>query len=554
MKDETYQVVDWVKIQSGIREYVDETFAHICPIDTLLDLFKRLVILPTSDAALSGISAMFTEALKKVLIEKVNYHVYVPMLANAEQLLRKILSVVNPGTYQTIKDSKGGLAPVITALNLNPHRINLSLTCQPIGKGSSNDQHLLKVYQFRNSKSHECESLNDLQLLSYFQSALVIYLYAIDRNVTAIQEAVRGPQKKYLNTVRADFKKWQNRFVSLEGREILKEVALYAIETPKKSNEKENTRQGEVAQLRTELKKNGEYQMIIVGEAGIGKTTTMQYLSFKDSESGGFPIYLELKLLTAQDSILDMVKRKLDDCEEDISSIMNSPETCIFLDGLNEILPSIKESVYREIIGLIQSFPKTFFLISTRAQNYSGEFGKIPVFALQKMDNARILEFLKKNTDDKSVREKIQQAIATSQNWQRILGTPLILYMLIQVLTIEGEIPDDESKIILRFIKNLYSREKTKDYSFNEEWFHSLLCQIAFENIDKVGDTNSGFTFGSVRQLLNGKINVDDSVLLETLERGVALNLLVKDGNLYSFSHQTYQDTLAGDYINTMYA
>lgn len=111
MKDETYQVVDWVKIQSGIREYVDETFAHICPIDTLLDLFKRLVILPTSDAALSGISAMFTEALKKVLIEKVNYHVYVPMLANAEQLLRKILSVVNPGTYQTIRIVKEALLP-----------------------------------------------------------------------------------------------------------------------------------------------------------------------------------------------------------------------------------------------------------------------------------------------------------------------------------------------------------------------------------------------------------------------------------------------------------
>lgn len=428
------------------------------------------------------------------------------------------------------------------------------MTCQPIGKGSSNDQHLLKVYQFRNSKSHECESLNDLQLLSYLQSALVIYLYAIDQNISAIQEVVRESQKKYLNTVREDFKKWQNRFVSLEGREMLQEVALYAIETPKKGDEKANSRQGEVAQLRNELKRNGEYQMIIVGDAGMGKTTTMQYLSFKDSESGGIPIYLELKLLTAQDSILDMLKRKLADCEEDISSIMNSPETCIFLDGLNEVLPSIKESVFREIIGLIQSFPKTFFLISTRAQNYNGEFGKIPVFALQKMDNAKILDFLKKNTEDKSVREKILQAIEDSQNWQRILGTPLILYMLIQVLTIEGEMPDDESKIILRFIKNLYSREKTKDFSFNEEWFHSILCHIAFENIDKVGDTNSGFTFGSVRQLLKGKISVDDRVLLETLERGVALNLLVKDGNLYSFSHQTYQDTLAGDYINTIYA
>ena len=170
------------------------------------------------------------------------------------------------------------------------------------------------------------------------------------------------------------------------------------------------------------------------------------------------------------------------------------------------------------------------------------------------MDVVRIHEFLKKNTDSPKVRELIQQAINQNPNWARILGTPLILYMLIQVVSLDGELPDDENKIILRFIRNVYKREKTKDYSFDDLWFHSLICHIAFESIDKVGDTNSGFSFVSIKKLLNGKIQIEDKLLLGALEKGVELNLLVKDGYLYSFSHQTYQETLAGDYINTIYA
>ena len=140
------------------------------------------------------------------------------------------------------------------------------------------------------------------------------------------------------------------------------------------------------------------------------------------------------------------------------------------------------------------------------------------------MDSARIHEFLKKNTDSVKVRELIRDAITTNQNWLRILGTPLILYMLIQIVSMDEVLPDDENKIILQFIRNIYRRERTKDFSFDDVWFHSIICHIAFESIDKVGDTNSGFSFVSVKRLLDGKIQVDDKSLMGALEKGVELN------------------------------
>ena len=549
-------IVDWELLKRKIQENVEGEgeFTHVYSIETLTECFKRLLLFPVSDSDLSGIPETYPEALAQVLIERNDYEKNIPIIANIEKPLRKLLVLVKPKEYGRITLNKDGLASIITALGLNPRHADLQRDTLPSYLKGDNVQHLHKVYHFRNSVSHVCESLGDVKLLGLLQSALIIYLYAIGKHMPVLKGILYGTNE-YLSAIKDDFKKWQKRFVPIEGKEILQEIALFAIETTKRGTENEcKPRQGEVAALREELKDSGENQMIIIGEAGIGKTTTMQYLSFKDSEKGNIPIYVELKLLTAQSCILDIIKHKLADAAGEIESILNSPRTCVFLDGLNEILPSIRESVLREIDGLIHTYPNAFFMISSRSQTYNGELGQIPVFAMQKMDEDRINQFLKRNADSPTVREKIQQAINSNHQWLRLLGTPLILYMLIQVVSIDGELPDDENKIILKFIRNIYRREKTKDFSFDEDWFHSLLCFIAFERIEKVGDTNSGFSFGSAKQLLNGEIQVDDKTLLRALDKGVELNLLVKDGVLYSFSHQSYQEVLAGDYINTVYA
>ena len=113
---------------------------------------------------------------------------------------------------------------------------------------------------------------------------------------------------------------------------------------------------------------------------------------------------------------------------------------------------------------------------------------------LQKMDRNKIGLFLKKNTDRIDVRNIILDAINSNIEWERILGTPLILFMLISIVSMGNAMPDDQKKIIIQFIYNLYAREKEKDSSFDHEYFHSIICHIAFECIDSIGSTNSGFS------------------------------------------------------------
>lgn len=546
--------IDYQKLKSRIIDNVSEEFHPYIQIEQIVESFLRIIMHPSPDEDLNGIANQFINALARVLIDRTEYDVYIPIIANIEKPLRKLLSIITPEIYLNFKNNKDGLAQVIKLLGLNPNRINYSWPTLYDNQKSNYAEHLLRAYRYRNTVSHECKSFSDIKLFTILQSAIIIYLYAVELHFEEIQRILLNTSE-YLKSVREGFKKWQKRFVAIEGKESIRQIALYAIETPMSSSKAENLlRKGEVTELREMLKNANEHQMIIVGEAGVGKTTTMQYISYKDSVSDHIPIYIELKLLTAHDRLVDIIKQKLAMSPTDFQQIMNSSKTSIFLDGLNEILPAIKDSIYREILGLIQTFPKTFFMISTRAQDYHGELGQIPIFALQKMDISKIHEFLDKNSESDNVRNLIKDAIHHNPNWLRILGTPLILYMLIQVVSIEGSLPNDENKIILRFIYNLYSREKTKDFAFNETWFHSIMCNIAFVSIDKVGDTNSGFTFLSIKKLLQNDITIEDHILLSVLEKGVELNLLVKDGHLFSFSHQTYQETLAGDYINSIYA
>lgn len=550
------ETINWVQIKAWIKDNTKEEF-HAVKISTdkAIDLLVDVILAPVDDDDLGGISEIYSIALQRIIVDRKDIASHFCNFAHVEKLLKKILLMVKPESFNRIKNLKEGLIPVFENLNLNKNHLNLNLEELTENDKKNYGEHLQVSYQLRNAESHWCEGLSETKLLNKLNSVLIVYLFAVDEHSSSIREYLNARDSgriKYINDLQAKFKVWNQRFVPTNGLEQFKEIPLYAIETPwKKGDEHRTMREGEIEQLRKELIADGQRQMIIVGEAGIGKTTTMKYLSFRDSNSGKFPIYVELKLLTSTDTIESIINQKVKNVSGGFAKLMHDKNTCIFLDGLNEILPSIKDSILREINALIVNYPNPFFVISTR-QGYASIISNIPIFMLQKMDKNKINLFLKKNTNRIDVRNIILDAISSNKEWERILGTPLILFMLISIVSTGNAMPDDQKKIIIQFIYNLYAREKEKDSSFDHEYFHGIICHIAFECIDSIGSTNSGFSFADIKKILNGKASLTDKELNYILKKGVELNILVKDANLYSFSHQSYQETLAGDYFNTM--
>lgn len=555
----SYNAINWPSLKKMIDNNSEVLYTPIFlqSKSEAIDLYFKIIQADISELDLGGIPTVHAMALQRIYVDGIDIPSHFLNIARIEPFLRKILFMVNHSEYTNQKSEKSGLAMLIKALGLNDDHIALENAYKEYSR-SNFYFHLSTAYQLRNAESHYCSEIGTNKLNSLLDSVIIVYLRAIDINSKALKKWFDNNNKSlitYINSIKSDFKKWNQRFVPINGKEQFHEIALYAIEyKPQTSSNTDKLREGEIEKLRQDLITNKQNQMIIMGEAGIGKTTTMMYLAYKDAESGKIPIYIELKLLINGETLESVIKRKTQGLSESFNTIMQSSNTFIFLDGLNEILPSMKIQIYREIFSLINRYPNAFFMISSRPQNYDGEFGNIPSFILQKMDNSKICEFLKKNSDRKDVRDIILNAINTNEEWLKILGTPLILFMLIRVVSIENELPDDKNKIIIRFIKSLYNREKEKDYSFDRDYFHAILCHIAFECIDQIGNTNSGFSFNKAKDLLLGKVNIEDQSLMMILKKAVELNILVRDDNLYSFSHQSYQDTLAGDYFNTFLA
>lgn len=538
--------MDLNKIKKQISSGVSKDY-HPKNLDAIIDLFIQVISFPIDVVDLMGIPEAYINALEK-LFEKEQKDDTCRVVIHSEKLLKKILYLVDYKEYTTIKSNKDGFSAIIEALALNPNGINFNWDDLKPYQKTNYAEHLMTAYKVRNIESHSCQQFSTIEFYQIVKSVLIVYLWTIEKYYTVIYKRLNYVDKSlFLDNVKRNFEKWSKRFVSINGKEQV-EVALYAIEQ-KIIDTDENIREGKIEDLRMQLIKDKQNQMIIAGEAGIGKTTTMQYLAYRDAIAGKFPIYIELKLLTKNDTIYGKISEKIKTIKN-YTTLFTSTDTCIFLDGLNEVLPSIKDEIYREIIALIAKYPKVFFLISTRPQDYKGQLINIPVFILQKMDMIKINDFLKKNTDNENVRNIIKNAVEKNDNWFKILGNPLILFMLIQIVSIEKELPDDKNKIIIRFIKNLYRREKEKEFSFDEVLFHNTISQVAFSCIDKVGNTNSGFSFASLKKLID--TDLSDDKLLSIIRKGVELNILVVNDNLYSFSHQLYQDTLAGDYLNSL--
>lgn len=424
---------------------------------------------------------------------------------------------------------------------------------------------MLKVYKLRNLESHNCERWSNSRLYVELKSALVIYLFATHAHAKKLKTKVdRGSTTNYLNTVINDYKKWQSRFVHIRGREEIEEIDLYAKEMTDDDPEScKPVREGKIADIRREIP---EHQMIILGAPGMGKSTTLQYLAYLDAQDIlakktseiRCPIFIELKLLAETDSIMQKITDKLGIEESYVIEHLKGGKVSLFLDGLNEIEKSIKQRTIIEIKKIIAQLPQLYMIISSRPQEYehryfddTGGRRKIPVFMLQQMKQDQISDFIEKNCGSKSAKMALRDEFSRNQNWYDLVSTPLILYMLIQIVqSNRNKLPDNKATIIKEFIRNIYIREKKeKDATFDYETLHILLCHLGFET-RTLADTNAALDRDEfiLPILEERKKSYGLTVnLLDVLDKAVDLNILSKDENQYSFVHEVYQEYYAAE-------
>ena len=562
----------WEEIKKQIKLetkwYFDSKGIDTDPlVDTLNKIFNASI---ESQYSLGGVATTYTNALFKVIDEEsskkdkiANFEV----LKNVEPFLKKILYYKNFEKFIKIKDELKGLTPILKSCGLNPNDIYMDEEHLNNYTEEQYEYHLIKIFILRNLESHNCELWSNRELENNIESEIIFYLEAALRCQDSIIEKITDINEDYSAYIEAEineFEKWALRFVATESVEDFSVFESYVVEhISGYDEEEEETEEEEIKKERTGtvdwIRKNNlpERRMILWGDAGLGKSTTLQYLTYLDAKtymeniSSVIPVYIPLGMLIDSNETLETyIFNKLSIGKQEGKNLLESGKLNLFLDGVNEIPEDKSSDIFskrmREIQLLIDNYPKIFMIISNRPEKYN-QFKNIPVFRLQPMNYEKIIEFIQKNTRNAEVRELIKGKIESNQRLLNIISTPLMTTRLISIVQEFKKVPDSEGMIIKQFLDTLYKREivDKQDSKFNVDKINYLLTSLALYGFKKNG-TNSGLTRYEVLTCFS-KCLEELHFEYDTL---YALDILIKMGvltydsaaEIVVFAHQAYQD------------
>jgi len=394
----------------------------------------------------------------------------------------------------------------------------------------------------------------------------VVFLYTTLLFYREIQQKIEEQKfsdepdiNPYLNKVIYRFKRWQQRFIAMHG---IEKIELYAREELDDENRK--AREGTIESLRRNIP---EKQMMVLGEAGMGKTTTLQYLAFEDAEkclenpvNENIPIYLALRIISSDRTIWQEILKELPFSLNFTETLFEKGKISLFLDGLNEVNKHEKQRVVVECQNLINRYPRVTILIASRNSHkfMIADHLRVPVFALKRMNKAQLFEFLEKNTNDK-IQGIIKNAMNVSENMLDWLRVPMWLKMMIEVvedgirqgLSDDKLIPERKNALLASFLKKLYLRESEREVNFSETTFDILATHLAVKVFEET-EANIGLSRYKLLNILEEKVksgfpNADLDYFLKV---GTELSIFGLNNDMYSFSHDEFFDYYAAKGIS----
>jgi len=547
-------------IKNEVKDIFSSNFGRI-DLDEVINAFINIVKYPLNDSSanLDGLEtrllSSITSLFKRDSIIDASFSDFVKF----EPFLRKVLYIVDKTKLNAIETGKKGLSLLIKDLNLNPESKNIfQLSPESLSGENYYVEHLCRAYHLRNKESHHYKNFSRLELAQNIQSVLTVYIYTTFLHINKINQVIDEKGiNRYLRREVDNFVRWKDSFVHIDGKELF-EIDLYAKEVSlDEESDFSSERQGTIDFLRKNI---AEKQMVILGEVGMGKSTTLQYIHYKDAElclldnSNSIPIYLELKYLNGNEDIINKITSKFDSEKSFVENLLTRGRFNIFLDGLNEVDKYNKSGIFRQIDWLITEFPSNQFIVTSRPLSYNREFDNskgrtIPVFVLQRMNDKQIEEFLDRNGRD--VKNKILTEITNNRKLKEIATNPLVLKMLINVVRRTCAIPQNKALIIKEFISQTLKREKRID-DFDEELYYLLLRNWAHQS-RVLTNSNSGLDQQShaipfLNDLKNkiGKPNFD---IWDFIKKLRDIHILTKEDSLLSFTHELYQEYFAAEFL-----
>ena len=258
-------------------------------------------------------------------------------------------------------------------------------------------------------------------------------------------------------------------------------------------------------------------QLVILGDPGLGKTTTLKYLTFHlANDQQKYPLYFSLRDYMPGSALFDQILR---------ANELNAIQA--------ERKRFLKEPMHKSVV------------ITSRQAAYHNDFG-LPIFDLQPLDDDNIKNYILRF--DQANDGHLGESIDRHPRLKQLCRNPLLLKILLSVSRGQREVPINKGLILKKFVENVLALEERKKEGFKKDLYFHFLVGLAFRSrMAKKVSFNSAealrYISASAKEI---DPNANRQEILDTL---IDIGLLHRSQNFISFSHELYQEYLTAEGI-----
>jgi hypothetical protein len=248
-----------------------------------------------------------------------------------------------------------------------------------------------------------------------------------------------------------------------------------------------------------------EKRLVLLGEPGMGKTTSLRHLAQVEAQqalagSGDISIYVELKNYAGEPELETLLARRVDDILKSHKLTLGYDEAIrtqvmrawlatqdarflILLDGLNEIAPNHRLSALNALEGLL-SYPHRL-LVSCRAQDYDKSLRECAyAFVLQGLQEDEILDYLRTRIGDRG-ETLFNEQIRRDEKMRTLVANPLMLWLVGEVARAnpEARLPANRGQLLRTFAEvmpGLRRKEGVPMPNVSQDVVEAVLRTLAF--------------------------------------------------------------------------
>jgi hypothetical protein len=310
-----------------------------------------------------------------------------------------------------------------------------------------------------------------------------------------------------------------------------------------------------------------EHFNVITGSGGSGKSMMMRHL-FLDTlkQIDKVPVFVELRdLNNSENSLVDLIREtlysnKFTKDDEFFERAMKSGHFAIFLDGFDEA--DDRTRIAQEIQLLAKNYDENLITVSSRPDDAFSAWAQFNVWEIQPLSldqAAALVEKVPAHVFDTKLKTKFLKDLRDTlfESHRSFLSNPLLLSIMVLTYRDSADIPTKLSVFYDQAYTTLFQRHDALKGGYKRKRF----CDLDIQDFRRVFSAFSILThdkrkssltetealefLATAKRLVN--VNFKENGFLDDAIQ--AVSLLVRDGLIITFSHRSFQEYFAAEYI-----